>query len=542
MGAFASGHVLASPQKSIEPKEIRYVSSNWQGTDAITGYHVRLELDSNLSMGIVKGAPFYLCSGTWKLIDITIPEQDAELAGINVQQFAKDIPDAVINTISLQQLHAQFALDRRNNFGLACNLGKFSPSSQTAVSQNMPAIEGWQNLIINSVDNQYVNETLAKDVVYEFVGVLRKDTTMKIAQQPPHIVDIEIDLSGFKVWLADLAQQKLLSNGVNDLQQNYVPDAVYSNDHGFNDQQFDLFMQNLYEQKRLAEGTNKIEQRFTANLSFASHVSVNPDTNRTCARSEDLKQVMGSWFSGTSMFKIIDKCHGIAPDYGFVRTELCAVPQRSIDELLTTPELTTSNATQVNSLPDITSGDSAKGFCPKPLMQFVSLKNGSQVSPAKYLQTSGFSKQGLAAVQLVDEQWQIITSGFNTRKPLPDVVSFRGGFHHERIIFKSTNGLYGAMDPNFSVVIPPKYEEIQSFSSKITRVKYQGNYGVINKTGDWVVPAKFAKAGFVENNHILVREDEQAVSPWLLINSEGVLVKQTEAAGGSPPPIHALLK
>ncbi|TLU66160.1 WG repeat-containing protein [Thalassotalea litorea] len=533
----AADIVVAGEQKSIKPKEIRYATSRWQGIDDDSGYQVTLELNSNLSMGIVKNDPYYLCSGTWNLIEIAIPEHDALLADVNVKQRNQDIPASVLEKISLRQLKAQFALDKQNNFDLACELGQFSPSSSSlhaTVSHNIPSIIDWQKLIINSIDNQYVNQTLAKDVVYDFVGTLRKDTTAKIAQHQPRIVDVDIDLSAFKIWLGEQAQQKLLSTADAELDLANVQGLAYTESQGFNELQFDRFMQGLYEQKRLNEGTRKIEQRFTTNLFSGENQIQIGDTNRTCASTDALSEVMGSWFSGTSMFQIIDKCHGVAPDYGFVKTEHCAIELsptpvfHPIDETLATDEFVHTSTP----------------YCPKPLLQFVSLKNGNPASRAMFLQTSGFSKQGLAAVQLIDEQWQVVTSAFNRLKPLPDVVGFRGGFHHERIVFKSSNGLYGAMDPKFNVIVAPIFEEIQSFSSKVTRVKYQGNYGVIDKAGQWIVPAKFAKAGFVENGHILVgdSDSEQSTSPWLLINSEGVLLKQTTHVGHIPPPMHALLK
>ncbi|QDP01292.1 WG repeat-containing protein [Thalassotalea sp. PS06] len=512
---------LAFVKKTLAPKELRYDEAFWQGKDEESGFEVGLEISSNLSLGIIKNDPFYLCSGTWRLQTVSIPEIDASLAGVPTELKISELPAQVVDKLALQQAEVLLALDKQNNYRLDCLLGKFSPSNNSSVSNNMPVIADWEKFVINGVDEQYVNATLAKDVVYGFVGTLRKDTTAKIAQYKPQIIDLDLDLSALKIWLAEQAQHKLLQSGSYELLNASDANLAYDKETGFDDIQFDLFIRSLYEQKRVNEGTEKIEQQFTVGPLESKLENRQGYLNRTCASSASLQQVVGSWFSGTSMFKLVEKCHNKVPDYGFVRTEHCAVQN-----------------TDVLAFDDI----SESAYCKNPLMQFVSLKDGSAVSQASYLDTSGFSNIGLAAVQGADNEWQVITNGFNTVKTLPDITGFKGGFHNERIIFRSSNGLYGAMDTSFNIVIPPKFEEIQSFSSKITRVKMRDRYGVIDRSGEWVVPAKFNQAGFVENGHILVREDKQLQSPWLLINSQGILIKQTDDAGQTPPSMQALLK
>ncbi|TKB44871.1 WG repeat-containing protein [Thalassotalea mangrovi] len=527
IGGLLSVSAHASVDKTIEPKEISYTTTSWQGVDSLTGYQYVLDVDSQLSVGVLKGDPYFYCSGTWRLIEITIPEADAKLAGVDSKLDVNALPHTTLAGIKLNNIRAQFALDKNGNFALDCDLGKFAPSASEQVSDSMPMIPAWGNLIVNGIDKQFVNQTLAKDVIYSFVSTFRKDATAKIAQHAPEVVSAKVDFSALQSWLAEMAHQNIQPDSALLQSQAKQQKLAYVENSGFDDNNFDLFVQSLYERKRINEATTRISQQFDKQLAATSALL----KNHTCVSSQELSSLSGNWSSGTAMFERVQQCHQKKPDFGFVRTDKCAGLDSNVED--------SQNVSALS--PDAIEMQTGSIYCAAPLMQFVSLKNGAAVSDADYLDTSGFSREGLAAVQLHDSRWQVVTSAFNTIKALADVADFKGGFHNQRIIFRNKRGLYGAMDSKFNVVVPAKFEEMQSFSSAITRVKYQGRYGVINKQGNWIVPARYEEAGYVENGHIIMRETKQE-SPWLLINKEGTLIKETQSEGNSRPSVQALLK
>ena len=58
-------------------------------------------------------------------------------------------------------------------------------------------------------------------------------------------------------------------------------------------------------------------------------------------------------------------------------------------------------------------------------------------------------------------------------------------------------GLYGYINDLGMWVIPPRFESVQSFGSNgMARVRLGGRYGVIDPSGQFVIPAVFSSSGF----------------------------------------------
>jgi hypothetical protein len=93
------------------------------------------------------------------------------------------------------------------------------------------------------------------------------------------------------------------------------------------------------------------------------------------------------------------------------------------------------------------------------------------------------------------------------------------GFYNEGLIPVAKDGLWGYVDINNQVKIPFIYEETYEFSGKFGFVFYKGKYGMIDKTGKWIIPAEFNSFEPYPWLHLVVMERDQHYEIW---NEEGI--------------------
>ena len=66
------------------------------------------------------------------------------------------------------------------------------------------------------------------------------------------------------------------------------------------------------------------------------------------------------------------------------------------------------------------------------------------------------------------------------------------------------NGKYGFINTIGEVVIPYSFEEVDSFSDGLAKIKLNDKYGFINKIGETVIPCSFEDVGWFSKGFALV--------------------------------------
>ncbi|MDP9916635.1 hypothetical protein J2W24_002282 [Variovorax boronicumulans] len=111
--------------------------------------------------------------------------------------------------------------------------------------------------------------------------------------------------------------------------------------------------------------------------------------------------------------------------------------------------------------------------------------SGEPRIPARYVEASGFARNGLAKVR-IGEKWGFIdTAGNVAIEPVfDDLSSFcYAGF----AVFLHTNNKWGCIDATGDVVIDPVYDDIDlSFDPQVLEVVRDGVRGYITKAGTWI--------------------------------------------------------
>ena len=82
-------------------------------------------------------------------------------------------------------------------------------------------------------------------------------------------------------------------------------------------------------------------------------------------------------------------------------------------------------------------------------------------------------------------------------------------------------GKWGFVNKNLDLVIPSKYDDVNSFSEGLARVSEDGNWwGFVNKEGKLVIPAVYEHAQSFKNGLVAVQKN----GSWGMINQKGEVV------------------
>lgn len=93
-------------------------------------------------------------------------------------------------------------------------------------------------------------------------------------------------------------------------------------------------------------------------------------------------------------------------------------------------------------------------------------------------------------------------------------------FYEGLAAFRTLNGLYGYVDTNGTVVIPPIYSYASPFSDGLAPVKLGSKYGYINHAGEVVVDFQYDDAYIFSDGMGMVREDRS----YGYVDTTGALV------------------
>lgn len=65
------------------------------------------------------------------------------------------------------------------------------------------------------------------------------------------------------------------------------------------------------------------------------------------------------------------------------------------------------------------------------------------------------------------------------------------------------------MDISGTVVIPAKFEKAASFSEGFAKVQFEGKYGFIDKSGNWVIKSKYENVSNLKNGIAFVYQKNE---------------------------------
>ena len=119
---------------------------------------------------------------------------------------------------------------------------------------------------------------------------------------------------------------------------------------------------------------------------------------------------------------------------------------------------------------------------------------GTLVVPPQFASAHDFS-EGLACVHSGQESGYVDqTGGWIIRMSEHEAVGeFSGGL---ALIFDRASNLYGYIDSDGNVAIPPTYADAWGFSEDLAAVRLTGSdsYGYMDRHGEWVIEPEFADA------------------------------------------------
>lgn len=135
---------------------------------------------------------------------------------------------------------------------------------------------------------------------------------------------------------------------------------------------------------------------------------------------------------------------------------------------------------------------------------YINLQGEVIIEP-QFLSAGSFNG-GKAVVQLTDKRYAIIDLKGAVLNTFP--YEFVSDISEGMLFFKEKiNGKFGLMDQNGRVIVPPEYQEVESFKNG-TAIVGEGNniikFGVIDKNGNYTIPPKYHHIQSLGENRLAV--------------------------------------
>lgn len=119
-------------------------------------------------------------------------------------------------------------------------------------------------------------------------------------------------------------------------------------------------------------------------------------------------------------------------------------------------------------------------------------RQGKEVIPLLYSEGLTFN-EGMVAVKK-EGRWMYMDS---TGKPITEAIFDDASSFDNGLAAAAKGGLYGYINTTGEVVIPFQFSNARSFTEGLApAANLKGNWGFIDKKGDWVIKAQY---GFVDN-------------------------------------------
>lgn len=143
-------------------------------------------------------------------------------------------------------------------------------------------------------------------------------------------------------------------------------------------------------------------------------------------------------------------------------------------------------------------------------------RQGKEVIPARFITANEFHN-GYAVVQISDQEFALMNKDGKIIHKYP--YPFVGNLSDGLLAFKETkDGKFGYIDKNSDVVIPPKYTFAQPFQHGYAIVNmssdYRNEYGLINKTGDFLILPTFNDINLLGKNRVALGKPIKAGEPF----------------------------
>jgi len=90
-------------------------------------------------------------------------------------------------------------------------------------------------------------------------------------------------------------------------------------------------------------------------------------------------------------------------------------------------------------------------------------------------------------------------------------------FNEDEVAIVKQNGQYGIIDKKGDFIINPRFEDALGFSEGLAAAKQNGKWGYINKEGNWVIKPQFEDASGFTNSCAVVKQDGK----WGCISKQG---------------------
>ena len=119
-------------------------------------------------------------------------------------------------------------------------------------------------------------------------------------------------------------------------------------------------------------------------------------------------------------------------------------------------------------------------------------RQGKEVIPLLYSEGLTFN-EGMVAIKK-EGRWMYIDS---TGKPITEAIFDDASSFDNGLAVAAKGGLYGYINITGDVVIPFQFSNARPFTEELApAANIKGNWGFIDKKGDWIVKAQY---GFVDN-------------------------------------------